>query len=205
MSNEVEDFTVSKEDIAGMPLEEFPGDIIVVCTPGEADTALKKLYAAPLVGFDTETRPSFRKGRMHQVALMQLSTEKECFLFRLNRLGFPEGLLAFLRDTAVRKVGLSLRDDFMMMRKAADFEPGGFVDLQSFVKQYHIEAQSLQKIYALLFKKKISKNQRLSNWEADELTEGQKKYAAIDAWACIRIYNHLSCRYEAAGEKKNKK
>lgn len=205
MNSSENDATVSKEEISRMPLEDFPGRIVVVGTPEEAECALADLCTAPLIGFDTETRPSFRKGRMHQVALMQLSTERVCYLFRLNQLGFPAPLLNFLQDRKIKKVGLSLRDDFMMMRKVADFEPAGFVDLQSFVQQYRIEAQSLQKIYALLFKKKISKSQRLSNWEAEELTEGQKKYAAIDAWACIRIYNHLLHQKVTAMETNNKK
>ncbi|MGL4293738.1 MAG: 3'-5' exonuclease, partial [Bacteroidales bacterium] len=145
-----------------------------------------------VIGFDTETRPAFRKGQINKVALLQLSGEEYCFLFRLNIIGFPECLIDLLRDPSILKIGLSLRDDFMTMRRMAKFEPHGFIELQSYVKKFNIGEASLQKIFAILFGRKISKNQRLSNWEADSLTEGQKKYAATDAWACCRIYETLN-------------
>ena len=114
-----------------------------------------------------------------------------CFLFRLNRIGIPEALEEFLANEKVLKIGLSLRDDFGAMRKRTDIQPANFLDLQNYVGQFGIEDASLQKIYAILFNKKISKGQRLSNWEADVLSDAQKKYAALDAWACLKIYNQL--------------
>ena len=98
----------------------------------------------------------------------------------------------FLVNDKILKIGLSLRDDFGAMRKRTDIKPANFLDLQNYVGQFGIEDASLQKIYAILFDKKISKGQRLSNWEADVLTEQQKKYAALDAWACLKIYNQLN-------------
>lgn len=144
-----------------------------------------------MLGIDTETRPSFKKGKTNKVALLQVATEDTCFLFRLNRIGVTEALKTLLEDTNVYKIGLSLKDDVMMLRKRANFTPGNFVDLQDIVKKVGIEDQSLQKIYANLFGAKISKGQQLTNWEADVLTDSQKLYAATDAWACIRIYNEL--------------
>ena len=123
---------------------------------------------------------------------MQISTDEACFLFRLNRIGIPQSLKDFLVNDNILKIGLSLRDDFGAIRKRTDIKPANFLDLQNFVGQFGIEDASLQKIYAILFDKKISKGQRLSNWEADVLTEQQKKYAALDAWACLRIYNQLN-------------
>ena len=90
------------------------------------------------------------------------------------------------------KIGLSLRDDFNSLRKRVEINPQNFLDIQSLVLQYGIEEASLQKIYAILFGKKISKGQRLSNWETDILTEQQKRYAALDAWACLQIYKQLN-------------
>lgn len=184
--------TITKEEISSLPVEEFAGRIIVIQTKAEADKAVEYLMKYNLVGFDTETRPSFKKGQYYKVSLIQISTDDTCFLFRLNYIGFPESLKQFVSSPEVTKIGLSLRDDFGALRKRSSVEPVNFIDLQSIVGSYGIDAASLQKIYAILFKKKISKGQRLSNWEADVLTEPQKKYAALDAWACLTIYKHLN-------------
>lgn len=183
---------ISKQQVAEMPKENFPGRIFVVYTETDARKAVKYLNTHSIVGVDTETRPSFRRGKMHNVALLQISTHDTCFLFRLNHLGLPDFLDEFLRNN-VLKVGLSLRDDFAMLRKRnqGDLREGNWVELQDYVPRFGIEEKSLQKIYALLFGKKISKAQRLSNWEAEVLTEAQQLYAATDAWACVEIYNYL--------------
>lgn len=183
---------ISKQQVAEMPKGNFPGRIFVVYTETDARKAVKYLNTHSIVGVDTETRPSFRRGKMHNVALLQISTHDTCFLFRLNHLGLPDFLDEFLRNN-VLKVGLSLRDDFAMLRKRnqGDLREGNWVELQDYVPRFGIEEKSLQKIYALLFGKKISKAQRLSNWEAEVLTEAQQLYAATDAWACVEIYNYL--------------
>lgn len=183
--------TISKEEISVLELEHFTGNIIVIDSLTDCEKAIKYLQTQELLGFDTETRPSFKKGKTNKVALLQLSTDKTCFLFRLNMIGFPESLLNLLNNEKITKVGLSLRDDFGMLRKIAPIEPAGFVDIQTYIMPFNIQELSLQKIYALLFHKKISKSQRLSNWEAETLNDGQKRYAATDAWACISIYNKL--------------
>mgnify|MGYP001541232652 CR=1 FL=1 len=171
---------------------EFKGRIITILSKEEADKAVEYLLRFPIVGFDTETRPSFKKGQRYKISLMQISTDDTCFLFRLNHIGIPESLEKFLKSSSTLKIGLSLRDDFGAIRKRSDIEPANFLDLQNYVGQFGIEDASLQKIYAILFQKKISKGQRLTNWEADVLTDSQKKYAALDAWACLRIYNLLN-------------
>lgn len=183
--------TISKEQIAHYPVEEFDKRIIVVNTVEDVVKAITYLLNFQNVGFDTETRPSFKKGQIHKVALMQLATEEVCFLIRLNKTGIPPALKEFLVSDRILKIGLSLRDDFGAMRKRADIDPANFLDLQSFVGKYGIEDASLQKIYAILFRKKISKGQRLTNWEAETLSDSQQKYAALDAWACLKIYNTL--------------
>lgn len=183
--------SITKEAISQLPVEEFTGRIIVIDTEKDAQKAVGYLSEFPAIGFDTETRPSFNKGQRFKISLMQISTDEACFLFRLNRIDIPEILAEFLASEQTLKIGLSLRDDFGAMRKRTEIEPGNFLDLQNYVGQFGIEDASLQKIYAILFNKKISKGQRLSNWDADVLTEPQKKYAALDAWACLRIYNLL--------------
>ena len=171
----------------------FPGRIFVVYTESDAEKAVAYLKDQRIVGVDTETRPSFKRGTTHKVALLQISTQDTCFLFRLNRIGMPDSLQEFLMSDTL-KIGLSLKDDFNSLRKRQDMHPdrGNWIELQEYVGKFGIEDRSLQKIYANLFGEKISKNQRLSNWEADVLSEGQKLYAATDAWACVEIYNCLS-------------
>lgn len=185
--------TIDKAEIAGMTKVEFPGRIFVIFTEAEADKAIAFLKNQPIVGVDTETRPSFKRGMSHKVALMQISTEDTCFLFRLNRIGMPASLQEFLQSDTM-KVGLSLKDDFQVIRRRKNVhaEEGNWIELQDYVARFGIEDRSLQKIYANLFGQKISKSQRLSNWEAETLTESQQQYAAIDAWACVKIYNCLS-------------
>ena len=184
--------TITKEEISLLEIEEFLGRIIVIDTEKDTDKAVSYLSGFEAVGFDAETSPSFKKGTRYKISLMQISTDEACFLFRLNRIGIPQSLEDFLVNDKILKIGLSLRDDFGAIRKRTDIKPANFLDLQNYVGQFGIEDASLQKIYAILFDKKISKGQRLSNWEADVLTEQQKKYAALDAWACLKIYNQLN-------------
>ncbi|MCC8143106.1 MAG: 3'-5' exonuclease domain-containing protein 2 [Tannerellaceae bacterium] len=184
--------SIAKAELNVLPVEEYPGRIIVIDTEEDAIKAVDYLSSFDKVGFDTETRPSFKKGRYYKIALMQLATEECCFLFRLNRINIPPSLASFLTSKQTLKIGLSLRDDFGALRKRTAITPANFLDLQNYVGGFGIEDASLQKIYAILFQKKISKGQRLSNWEADTLTESQKKYAALDAWACLHIYNELN-------------
>ena len=185
--------TISKKEIASLPKEQFPGRIYLIYTDAETDKAVEYLKKQTIVGVDTETRPSFKRGTVHKVALLQISTEDTCFLFRLNRIGMPTSLQEFLMNDTL-KIGLSLKDDFTMLRKRKDVhaEEGNWIELQDYVGHFGIEDRSLQKIYANLFGKKISKSQRLSNWETETLTEAQMQYAATDAWACVKIYNCLT-------------
>lgn len=185
--------TIDKKLISEMPKVVFPGRIIIIYTEDDARKAVAYLNRCSVVGVDTETRPSFKKGKVNSVALLQVATSDMCFLFRLNRIGIPDFLEEFLQND-VLKIGLSLRDDFNMLRRANNKDPrvGNWIELQDYVSRFGIQERSLQKIYAILFGEKISKNQRLSNWEADFLTEAQQQYAATDAWATLRIYQRLN-------------
>lgn len=192
--------TIEKTEVAAMPQVLFPGRIFVIYTEGEAEKAVAYLKDQRIVGVDTETRPSFKRGTVHKVALLQIATQDTCFLFRLNRIGMPDALRDFLTGDTL-KVGLSLKDDFNSLRKREDMHPdqGNWVELQDYVARFGIADKSLQKIYANLFGRRISKSQRLSNWEAETLTEGQTLYAATDAWACVEIYNCLT-QLESTGD-----
>lgn len=187
-----------------MPKEGFPGKIVVIQTEAEAEEAMNYINSQPVVGVDTETRPSFIKGQSHKVALLQISTRDICFLFRLNMVGMPEPIINFFENPDIIKIGLSLKDDFASLRKRVPFNQQGWVELQDFVKPFGIQDNSLQKIYAILYARKISKSQRLSNWEADVLSDAQKKYAATDAWACYKIYNFLQELHQTGNYQKEK-
>ena len=176
-----------------MPVESFSGQIVVVENIIDVSSAITYLSTFDYVGFDTETRPNFSKSQHHKVSLIQLSAQNRCYLFRLNKLGgIPSQLEDFLKNVKTIKIGISLLDDFHGIRKHIPFEPESFIDLQKIVPSFGIQEAGLQKIYAILFGKKISKRMRLSNWEVSELTEPQLQYAALDAWACLQIYYQLN-------------
>lgn len=184
--------SISKEELSRLPAARFDGRIMVVDTLAALEDALADLKSHKIIGFDTETKPCFKKGQSNQVSLVQLATPTTCYLIRINKTGLDHGLVDLLEDAGVRKVGLSIHDDFHNLRKLGDLEPEGFVELQTYVKSFHIVDNSLTRIYAVIFGQRISKGQRLTNWEADELTRAQQAYAALDAAACLHIHDQLS-------------
>lgn len=166
----------------------FKGRIIVVLTEAEAEKAVNYLMKADILGFDTETRPNFKKGQQNKVSLLQVSTRDTCFLFRLNRFGLCSAIKKLLETTKVKKIGLSWSDDIRALRALGDFTPKGFFELQHHIQELGIKDISLAKLYANIFGQRISKREQLSNWEADVLSTKQQNYAATDAWACIMLY-----------------
>ena len=177
--------------LADLPRVLFPGRIEVIVSERDAERAVKFLMKQLVLGLDTETRPSFKVGRQYQVALLQVCSDEICFLFRLNRIGLPQCLIHLLEDKKITKIGLSWHDDLRSLQQRKQFKAGTFVELQQLAGEMGIVDMSLQKLYANIFGEKISKGQQLTNWEADNLTEAQKLYAATDAWACIRLYNEM--------------
>lgn len=182
---------LDKEYIKDLPLVSFPGKIITVNSEREADKAVPFLLSKDILGVDTETRPSFKKGQQHKVSLLQVATEDICFLFRLNYIGMVTPVISLLSNTDVPMVGLSWHDDLAALQKRMEFKPGLFIDIQDIIGDIGIEDKSLQKLYANIFKQKISKRQRLTNWDADVLSDKQMSYAATDAWACVRLYKEI--------------
>ena len=193
-----------KATINALPLVEYPYKINVILNEYEAERAVDYLLTCDILGVDTETKPAFRRGQNHKVALLQVATREQCFLFRLNHLGLPQSIIRLLSNRMVPMVGLSWHDDIMSLHRRAEFTPGWFIDIQDIIGNIGIEDKSLQKLYANLFGEKISKRQRLTNWEADVLSDKQKKYAAIDAWACINLYDEIM-RLMATGDYELKK
>ena len=181
---------IEKCKIFSFPREIFKGRIETVNTLKEAEKAVTFLNKQKLLGLDTETRPVFRKNaHPKKVALLQVATENICFLFRLNYIGLPPILVELLSSDNHLKVGLSFHDDIRMLHMRTEFQMGKWIDLQKMARELGLADQSLQKLYANVFHRFISKSQRLSNWEAETLTETQKRYAATDAWACLNLYN----------------
>lgn len=183
--------TISKEEVAALPSVTFGGEIVVVDTPEKLAEACDYLMGQPVLGFDTESRPSFKKGIVNKIALLQLSAGDKCFLFRLCRIKFDKAILKILENKNIIKIGLSVDGDMRELSTLRPFRPKGFVDLQKIVGEYGIEDLSLLKITGIVLGRRISKAQRLSNWESVQLTDAQKVYAATDAWVCTEIYNTL--------------
>jgi len=183
---------IDKSELADKPRVAFSGIVEEIDTEEKAQKAIETLSKEKVVGFDTETRPSFTRGVAHKIALLQLSTDRNAYLFRLNKMGIPDCVAGFLINPDILKVGISIKDDFHSLSSRRKMEPKGFVELQELCGGMGIEEKGLQKLYCLLFKERISKNQQLSNWEIDSLTESQRQYAAIDAWACLKIYHYVT-------------
>ena len=183
---------IDKEIVKDLPIAQTDCQIELIDSPDEVDKAVKYLLRSKVVGFDTESKPSFTKGKSNKIALMQISTQKRCFLFRLQMIGKNQHLKEFLENENIKKIGVAIHGDLRNLRVWSKFEPKNFVDLQNIVGDYGIEELGLQKIYAIIFGKKISKSQQLSNWEAKILNRAQQVYAATDAWACRQIYLKLT-------------
>ncbi len=182
---------ITDEEMSLLPLNSFPGSIYLVERVEQVNAALEYLSIQNLLGFDTETKPSFAKGQNNPVSLLQLSTVDKAFLFRISRIGLPKGLLRILASPKILKVGVAIRDDIKILQRINTFKPSGFIDLQEIVVNYGIENFSLKKLSAIVLGFRISKAQRLTNWDAPELTQPQLLYAATDAWAALEIYSRL--------------
>lgn len=183
---------ISNEDVSALEAVHFDGCIEVVETADALAKACEELSKHTLIGFDTETRPSFTAGVTNKVSLLQLSTPTHCYLIRLNKLPLTREIIEILSSEKIKKVGADVRNDIVALNRLRQFTPKGFIDLQNEVPQYNIEAKSLRKISGIVLGKKVSKAQRLSNWAAKQLTPQQQMYAATDAWVCIEIYNKLT-------------
>ncbi len=184
--------TITKEALATLPPLTFDGKITVIDHPDQIDAACNDLLRQPLIGFDTESRPVFQRGVVNRIALLQLSTPTHCYLFRLNKIRLDKAILKILESNKITKVGLSVAGDIRELGTLRRFRPKGFLDLQTLAPTRGIAELSLAKIAAITLGRRISKAQRLSNWEAVQLTEAQKLYAATDAWACLSIHTALT-------------
>ena len=151
-----------KAAITNLPRALFPGKIVVVDKPEDTEAAVNDLLSHYILGVDTETRPSFKRGQAYHVSLLQVSTHDTCYLFRLHHTGMTPAIIRLLEDTTVPKVGLSWHDDLLQLHKRAAFKAGYFIELQDVAKNFGIADMSLQNLYA-----------------------------ATDAWCCINLYEEF--------------
>ena len=182
---------ITKEEVADLQLIQFEGPIKLIDSPGGFENEIEKIAENSVLGFDTETRPSFKKGKVYPTSLIQLSTMDQVWLLRVTRIGYPKQLLKLLSNEDILKVGLGLNDDLRRLRTDFKFEPAGFLDLQQYVSAFRIEEKGLKKLSGIVLGRRISKSQQVSNWDSDLLTEAQLRYAATDAWICLKIYHAL--------------
>ncbi|MBQ8494038.1 MAG: 3'-5' exonuclease domain-containing protein 2 [Alistipes sp.] len=192
--------TIDNDSVAAMPAALFSGRIVIVDTEEAVEAACAHLGECDIIGFDTETRPSFRAGVTYKVALLQLSTSDVCYLFRLNRIRLDNRILKILGSRRILKVGADVAGDIRSLHALREFRADGFVDLQREAQRWGIEEKSLRKLSAIVLGKRISKAQRLSNWEAGTLTQQQREYAATDAWVCPLILEELQRAEQPEGE-----
>ena len=183
--------SIDKEELRGLPLGRFSGEIHMIDSMRGVRKFLPVLLKEEVLGFDTETRPSFKKGQQNHTALLQLSTNFHAFLFRITTLGLPDQLITLFENRDIRKIGAALRDDILDLQKVKSFKPENFIDLQKYVEAFGIESKGLNKLSGIVLGFRISKSQQVSNWEADPLTKAQQVYAATDAWISYRIYKEL--------------
>ncbi|UCG26726.1 MAG: 3'-5' exonuclease domain-containing protein 2 [Bacteroidales bacterium] len=183
--------SITREEVRRLPQGRFEGEVVVIDRDCLDPGLIRELTNYRILGFDTETRPSFKKGRKNKVALLQLATARKTFLIRCNQVGLPEPLAKILESPDIVKVGVAIRDDIKGLQQYADFKPAGFIDLQKYVNRFGIESNGLRNIAAIVLNIKVSKSQQLSNWENEYLSDAQILYAATDAWVCHQIYTTL--------------
>jgi ribonuclease D len=182
---------ITVEELAEHELSWFKGEIVLIDNLKIFYEVFPRLLRSELLGFDTETRPTFKKGKKNSVSLIQLSTEDLACLFRINKIGIPDELVELLSDPSVIKAGVAVHDDIRFLKGVRKFSPEGFIDLQNFVKDFGIQSSGLKKLAAIVLGFRISKRQQVTDWEAEKLSEAQQIYAATDAWVCHQIYKKL--------------
>ena len=187
---------ITPEEITELTPSHFPGEIIVVEKFRKVKEAARYLSTQTVIGFDTETKPTFVSGFQNRntVSLLQLASHERAYLFRLQKIGLPREITAILSNSNIVKIGAAIHDDIRSLQHVNGFIPACFVDLQKIIAQYGIEDKGLKKMAAKVLKVEISKKQQLSNWENQKLSKEQMIYAATDAWICREIYLNLMAR-----------
>ncbi len=182
---------ITNEALNELPLGAYTGEVVVISESGQAAQAIREVSHYFHVGFDTETKPVFVRGRTNKVAILQLATHRKVYLFRLTATGFTPEMKDLFENEKVLKIGVAIRDDIRALQLMKKFTPQGFVELTSLTRAAGFEVEGLKKLTALILGFRISKSAQTSNWEAPKLDEKQVTYAATDAWVCLRMYEEL--------------
>ena len=187
---------ITKEEINELPLKKYEGKVTVITSQDQLAAALHHIREHDVLGFDTETKPAFKKGVRHTVALLQIAIPDMVYLIRLKYTGFTSMLSDLFGDERIEKVGISIRDDLKHLKQLCNqhdipFAAENITELNDIAQQLGIEHAGVKKLTAVFLQFRVSKSQQTSNWENPQLTEKQIRYAATDAWVCLEIYNHL--------------
>jgi ribonuclease D len=186
---------ITKEEIGELPLSQFEGEIFLIEDLDDVDEVVDFLGSQTVIGFDTETKPAFKKGVFNSVSLLQLATPAQAFIFRVNKIGFPDSIRNLLEKENIVKVGAAVHDDIKGLTKLTDsFYAKSFFDLNDELKKVGFQNVGVRNLCAMVLDIRISKSEQVSNWEADTLTQKQQRYAATDAWACLEIFNILKSK-----------
>ncbi|WP_245820758.1 3'-5' exonuclease [Saccharicrinis aurantiacus] len=183
--------SISNDTLNELPLRHYEGEVVVIENAEEIPQMMGHLKKCKVLGFDTETKPAFKKGQTNQISLLQISSEEKTFLVRLNKTGLTNELVELLASNEILKVGVGIRDDIRGLKRLSEFEDGGFIELQTKATDLGVKDFSLKKLAGILLEFRVSKRQRLSNWETETLSEGQITYAATDSWVALEIYKSL--------------
>ncbi len=183
--------SISNPEVNELELKGYEGSITVIDDKRDLGEVLKKVHYEPFIGFDTETKPAFKKGEVNEVSLIQLAIPDGVFLIRINKTGLTNGIVRLFESEEVAKIGVALRDDIKDLKRQRHFNAAGFIELNQLVKEIGIESNGLRKLTAIILGFRISKSAQTSNWENAELTHKQKTYAATDAWVCYEMYSSL--------------
>ena len=182
---------ITKQEVNALPLMKYEGKYQIIDDESQVKAAVAACKNASILGFDTETKPAFRKGEFYPVALLQISLPDMAYLFRLNKISLSEDIVSLFEDPTIKIAGIGIRDDIKDLQKLRNFEPQGFVDLNEFGAKLGFESIGARNYAGMFMNHRISKSQQVSNWENAELTESQISYAATDAWICLEIYDKM--------------
>ncbi|HEX7014975.1 MAG TPA: 3'-5' exonuclease [Cyclobacteriaceae bacterium] len=184
--------SITHEEIGNLPLKAYSGKVELIRNAQDLPSVMAEIRRHEVVGFDTETRPSFRKGQLYKVSLLQLAVPNYVFLIRLQHTGITPELVSFLESGDILKTGVGIRDDLHALHRLKPFVPAGFVDLVPLAREAGLKVESVKKLTGLVLGFRISKSAQTSNWEARNLTQKQIEYAATDAWVCLELYYKLT-------------
>ena len=183
--------SITKEEVMELPLSSYSGKVRIVSSMEDINEAMQVISKSSVVGFDTESRPTFKKGQIRNISLIQIATEREVFLLRMKEVGLTDSVIDFLESKSIQKIGIGLEDDKQLLNRIRRFTPTNFLDLNVQMPVIGAEKIGARNLAAMILEIRISKSAQTSNWENPTLTDKQIQYAATDAWICLEIHKKL--------------